>query len=392
MCELLAMPWSLRIGAVRERLGQPARAPHAGLDLVDTPFALAKLALGDGVGGARRYVEAMRVPAKREVAEAIVDTPATRWLVKLPWRGVLVLAYHRVQGGSTETPFDPGVYSVTPSAFNTQLEILTRHFDVVSPEAIERNPNSPRRRVILTFDDGYRDNYELAFPILRRHGIPATFFLATGFLDDPRVPWWDELAWMVKQSRREGLAAGEWLQRGVALDGDRRAAIDELTRVYKSIRSDRTEAFLDYCAEAAGTGRCDAGSAADMWMTWEMAAELRDAGMTIGGHSVTHPVLGNSEPAAQTREIEGCGRRIGERLGVQMRFFAYPVGLPATFDETTQRILERVGVKLAFSLYGGYLRPGRLDPYDVPRASVGLGTGTRGFRAMLAFPRPFARW
>jgi hypothetical protein len=114
--------------------------------------------------------------------------------------------------------------------------------------------------------------------------------------------------------------------------------------------------------------------------------------MTIGGHSVTHPVLGKSEPAAQTREIEGCGRRIDERLGVRMRFFAYPVGLPATFDETTQRILERVGVKLAFSLYGGYLRPGRLDPYDVPRASIGLGTGTRGFRAMLASPRLFARW
>jgi hypothetical protein len=75
-----------------------------------------------------------------------------------------------------------------------------------------------------------------------------------------------------------------------------------------------------------------------------------------------------------------------------MRFFAYPVGLPGAFDERTRRILRDAGVKLAFSLYGGYLRPGRLDPYDVPRASVAIGARPRRFRAMLGFPGLFARW
>jgi peptidoglycan/xylan/chitin deacetylase (PgdA/CDA1 family) len=315
------------------------------------------------------------------------------WLLKLPlWRGALVLAYHRMLDRGEETPFDPGLFSAAPSTLDPQMQFITRHFQVVSPEAIERDPDSSGRRVVVTFDDGYRDNYELAFPILRKHGVPATFFLATSFLDNPRVPWWDELAWMVKQSPRQAIEAGEWLEQRLLLDGDRAPAINQLARVYKSLPSDRTEDFLDFCAEAADTGRCDASAGADLWMSWEMAAELRDAGMTIGGHTATHPVLGRAEPEVQHREITECARRLNEELGVSMRFFAYPVGLPATFDDGTRRILRRAGVKLAFSLYGGYLRPGRLDPYDVPRASVGMGASLRRFRAMLGFPRLFARW
>jgi peptidoglycan/xylan/chitin deacetylase (PgdA/CDA1 family) len=314
------------------------------------------------------------------------------WLLKLPlWRGVLVLGYHRIADGE-ETPFDPGVLSATEPEFDAQLRLLKRYFQVVPPEEIERDPESPGRRVCVTFDDGYRDNYELALPALRRHGIRAAFFLPTGYLDDPRVSWWDELAWMVKQSERTALEPGDWLGHRLPLVGDRRSAIIELARVYKSLPSERTEAYLDFCAGTAGTGRCDAGAAADLWMTWEMAAELRDAGMTIGGHSATHPVLARARPEVQAREISECERRLAEELGVAMRFFAYPVGLPDTFDDTTRRILQGAGVKLAFSLYGGHVRPGQLDPYDVPRASVGMGGSPREFRAKLACPQLFARW
>jgi peptidoglycan/xylan/chitin deacetylase (PgdA/CDA1 family) len=335
----------------------------------------------------------MRVPGKRAAAEALLGAPSMGLLPRLSgWRGALILAYHRVRGDGPETPFDPGTFSATEAMLEAQLRFITRHFEVVGPEAIERDPDALGRRVVVTFDDGYRDNYELALPLLRKYGVPATFFLTTGFLDSPRVPWWDELAWMVRRSPPRALDAGDWLNQPVALEGDRSRAITELTNAYKALPSERGEAFLDACAEAAGTGRCDAAAAADLWMTWEMASELRDAGMTIGGHSATHPVLARAGPEAQSREIEECARRLGEELGVAMRFFAYPVGLPASFDEGTRRILRDVGVKLAFSLYGGYLRPGALDPYDVPRATVGIWASQRAFRAMLGFPGLLASW
>ena len=110
------------------------------------------------------------------------------------------------------------------------------------------------------------------------------------------------------------------------LDGSRHLAAQELTRIYKSLPSERTEAFLDFCADAAGTGRCDGAGATELWMTWEMAAEMRDAGMTIGGHSATHPVLARARPEVQRQEISDNARRLGEELGIPMRFFAYPVG------------------------------------------------------------------
>jgi len=340
----------------------------------------------------RRGVPALQRFSPTATAEAVVGARPMSWLARLPiWRGALILGYHRIHPENEGTAFDPGTLSATPSTFDAQLRFLSRHFEVVSPEALTQASDFPGRRVVLTFDDGYRDNYELAFPILRKHGLPAAFFLATRHLDEPGVAWWDELAWMVNQSSRQALDPGGWLGRPLHL-GDRRASIAELARVYKSLPSDRTAAFLDFCAEAAGTGRCEADAAADLWMTWEMACELRDAGMTIGGHSATHPVLGRAEPELQAREIEECARRLDEELGIPMEYFAYPVGLQTSFNDETRRILSGSDVKLAFSLYGGYLRPGQLDPLDVPRASVATKMSPAAFRAMLILPRFFARW
>jgi peptidoglycan/xylan/chitin deacetylase (PgdA/CDA1 family) len=334
----------------------------------------------------------MRV-TKRAAAEALVGAPWMSVLRRLPaWRGALVLAYHRVLPNPEDVPFDPGVVSATPAMLDAQLELLTRNFEVVAPDSIERDPDAPGRRVLVTFDDGYRDNHELALPILRRHGVTATFFLTTGFLDQPRVPWWDELAWIVKQSPQATLEPGDWLDEALPLVGEARAGIGVLTATYKALPEGRGEEFLDYCAEAAGTGRCDPAAAADLWMTWEMAREIRDAGMTIGGHGATHLILGRASPEVQAREVEECGRRLEEELGLPMRFFAYPVGLPGTFDGATRRILRDAGVNLAFGLNGGYLRPGRLDPYDVPRTTIGARQRLRGFRALLALPGLFARW
>jgi peptidoglycan/xylan/chitin deacetylase (PgdA/CDA1 family) len=326
------------------------------------------------------------------LAESVVGSALIRSLLRLPlWRGALILGYHRILKSEADTAFDPGVVSATPAGLDAQLQLITRHFDVVSPNVLEES-RTAGRRVVLTFDDGYRDNYELAFPVLRRYGVPATFFLATGFLDRPRVPWWDELAWMARTSPRQVLGGGAWLRRPIPLEGDRRGAVDELVRTFKALPTTRTRGFLDFCGDAAGTGRCADSAGANLWMTWQMAAELRDAGMVIGGHTATHPVLARADEGTQRREIEECRRRLREELGAPMRYFAYPVGLPGSFDDTTQRILRRAGVRLAFSLHGGYLRPRRLDPYDVPRASVGITSDPSALRAALALPRLFARW
>ena len=118
------------------------------------------------------------------------------------WTGLVGLNYLRI-GDGRQSPFDRGLWSATAEAFDEQLAWIKKNYDVVSPADLPAAKSG--RRVIITFDDGYRDNYTAAFPVLQRHGLPATFFVATGFIDEPRLPWWDEIAWMVRSSKRTGL-------------------------------------------------------------------------------------------------------------------------------------------------------------------------------------------
>jgi peptidoglycan/xylan/chitin deacetylase (PgdA/CDA1 family) len=251
---------------------------------------------------------------------------------------------------------------------------------------------------LITFDDGYRDNYEIAFPLLRRHRLSATFFLATGFLDQPRAAWWDEIAWMVHNARDETLGEAttppehDLLPTGVSLGAaDHDASIAALVARYKTLPDGEGEGFLEQLAQASGCGRCGANDAKDLWMSWEMAREMHAAGMAIGGHTVTHPVLARLPFERQQEEITACAHRLAQEVHVAMRWFAYPVGGRDTFTAATQEILRDCGVELAFSFYGGFASPSRWDRFDVPRIHVGPGFGPALLRATFSLPRVFAR-
>ncbi|MCW3040331.1 MAG: polysaccharide deacetylase, partial [Solirubrobacterales bacterium] len=136
--------------------------------------------------------------------EALGLTPLLRAAGR-GWRGALVLTYHRI-GDADACPYDRGLFSATQARLDEQMAYLRRHFDIVdTAEGLRAAYGRRGRAVAVTFDDGYRDNYDLALPVLREHRIPATFFVATGFVDRPRVSWWDELAWIVRRTNHPQL-------------------------------------------------------------------------------------------------------------------------------------------------------------------------------------------
>lgn len=338
------------------------------------------------------------MPAKgsrRDRAAETVARPGIRHLARRApgWRGLLVLNYHRV-GQTTGQPWDHTLWSASAEGLEEHLATLARHAEVIGPDDVESaiRGGGRGRRVMLTFDDGYRDNFDLAYPLLRRYGMSATFFLTTGFLDRPVVPWWDEIAWMVRHASVERMEADGWLDGLRDLDLARcDAAIAELVAACKRLPSERTAAFLDHIAQACGSGRCTTG-AQELWMTWDMAREMRKGGMSIGGHTVTHPVLSSISLDSQQEEIDACGERLEEELGEAMRWFAYPVGSAETFTQDTKRVLRERGVRLAFSFYGGHGRFSRWDPLDIPRVHVGQSHGAEMLHAMVLMPGLFARW
>src|SRR5262249_26927912 len=112
---------------------------------------------------------------------------------------LLILTYHRIAEPGADPFYDP-VISATPDSLRTQVQWLHNHVRLLSlPELITHVESSAPLRepaALLTFDDGYRDNFELALPILRVRNLPAVFFIPTAFIESPRLPWWDHVAYV----------------------------------------------------------------------------------------------------------------------------------------------------------------------------------------------------
>jgi len=329
---------------------------------------------------------------KKAIAHSLLSRSGLRVLLAptIRWSGVLVFNYHRV-GDSDGSTFDRGVWSTDAETFADQIRFCKSHLDMITPQDLSRAVASRRGRYgLITFDDGYRDNYDVAFPILKAEGVPATFFVATGFVGAPHVSWWDELAWMVRTSQRDGLELPDWLAARVDLESDRERAVATLLRAYKRMPTGSTDRFLDAVAKATGSGRCEPEVGKDLWMTWDNLREMRAAGMTIGGHTVTHPVLAQAPLERQQQEIFGCSSRFAEEMGEPMRYFSYPIGGSETFDAITRDCLREVGVRYAFSYYGGFRRFADWDDYDVRRVGIAPCVTTDWFRSIVSLPRLFA--
>lgn len=309
------------------------------------------------------------------------------------WNGAVVINHHRV-GDAAEDPLDRALYSATPEGLEAQVAFLARHFELVRAEELPALAATGRGRyAALTFDDGYRDGYETVLPILEAYGAPATFFISTGFIDAPRVAWWDEITWIACGSRRDVLDLRPWLAAPLAAHdrAAREGAARAIAARYKSLPAAQAELLVETLARAAGTGRAPAALARGLWMTWDMVRALAAAGMGIGGHTINHPVLSRLPPATQRREVAGCLARIEAQTGRRPRSFSYPVGTRDAFDGITRTALAAEGVTCAFSYYGGWCRFARWDPYDVPRAYVGPATTPERLRAMVTLPAVFAR-
>ena len=140
------------------------------------------------------------------LAQVCARSGLTRMLETVLRRdALLVLNYHRI-GNAEETPYDSGTFGPTAEQFDRELGYIKSRFDCVTMEealAMMTGETPVRRSLHITFDDGYLDNYQTAFPILRSHGLHATFFLPTGFIGTQRLPWWDTIAYVVKHSRKD---------------------------------------------------------------------------------------------------------------------------------------------------------------------------------------------
>lgn len=332
--------------------------------------------------------------SKKELLAQALDWTGMNLLARNTplWSGLVVLNYHRV-GDWQNSLFDHDLWSATAEDFEQQLRFLSLNFDLIRLHDLDRIWNQPRGRyVLITFDDGYLDNYEWAFPLLRAFNSPATFFLTTGFLDNRKMAWWDEISWMVRSTEQSSLEENHWTGVSLSLEPDQATqTIKSLLRVYKNLTGEKTDEYLNFLADATGTGRCPTEIADQVWMNWDMIREMNEAGMDFGGHTVNHPILANHPEETQRFEIEHCKQRIEAEIETPISAFSYPVGARDSFNECTRRCLKQAGYRWGFSYYGGYSHLGPHDACDLPRIAVESENPAALFRSSVSFPQVFSQ-
>ena len=249
------------------------------------------------------------------------------------------------------------------------------------------------RFAMITFDDGYVDNYEFAYPVLRTNDATGVFFVATGFIDEPRLAWWDEIAWMIRSSKRDTLRLAEnWLDEPLKLDrSDRRQVINQMLRACHRLDGCRTKQFLDGIAEETGSGRAPKEAANEQWMTWDMIREMSAGGMDFGAHTVTHPILANLTAEEQGMEVCESRLRIEKQLDRPITSLSYPVGKRESFNDETRAALSKHGFDWAFSYYGGHSSGADIDRFDIPRVAIESDVSMADFRSCCALPHVFPR-
>lgn len=312
---------------------------------------------------------------KRELVSDLSAATGLTWLLEhTPRRPVLmILNYHRI-GDPNATEYDPGLFSCTAGEFDWQIAYLKRRYrmttldevlGLLSGEGLLTEP-----RVLITFDDGYIDNYQLAYPVLRRHGVQGVFFLPTGFVGTSRVPWWDEIAYMVKRSRRTRFHLDYPQPQDFDLDvGGIATSIRNILRLYKQPAMRDATRFVEQLERACDSAR-PGNDAQRCFLDWNEAREMQQGGMAFGSHTHNHEILSKLPVQGQLEELRVSRETLQKELGRNIDTLAYPVGARDTFSEETVSALRQAKYRAAFSFYGGFNAAGSIAPFDVRRCGV----------------------
>ena len=329
---------------------------------------------------------------KRELlARGLFWSGATFLLDQLPARDLLlVLNYHRI-GNSDDDSFDPGVFSATADELNEQISCLKRHVSLVALEEALAfvngtiNEKIRRCRVLITFDDGYLDNYEVAFPILRSHGVQGVFFLVTSMVGSCYVPWWDHVAYLMKTARQRRFFLRYPVDVVVDVDenGMTKSLLDVLSLYKRSENTDPARFIRELGEETKGEAP---PTTLRRFLKWDEAREMIDGGMAIGSHTHSHRVLSQLGLEQQRRELAQSRALLREQLGIEADALAYPVGIATSFSDQTQQLARETGYRAAFSFHGGTNLAGMTRRYDVRRIGVG-GQSWPRFRIQAAICR-----
>ena len=291
-------------------------------------------------------------------------------------KSLTVVNYHRIEDPYRKDfdSFKPNV-SATPDNFNHQMDYLAKWFNVVSVRDVvawlDGQKSLPPYAALISFDDGYLDNYTSAYPILRKHNFPAVIFLTSEHIGTDAPFYWDLAAYCFHYTKRDYLTFPD----GREYQWSDSAELSQINKNWieymKTLPEDKKQTWVKRLPEQLGVS-VPAGFFQKLMVNWDQVREMHKGGIEFGAHTMHHPIL-TRIPLEQVRtEVEGSKCRIEKELGDPVLSFAYPNGMPTDMNDKIEKIVADAGIGTAFTLLNGpsSLREVKRNPYAIRRIFI----------------------
>lgn len=252
--------------------------------------------------------------------------------------------------------YDPfAVDAITVEAFEKHLEMLAGVFRLITIEQLVGELESGEVQpyaICLTFDDGYRDNFEYAFPLLQKYGVPATIFLTTGFIGTDKQLWHDQVLFAVQNAGTDRLNfdAANLMNIDLGNFESRRQIAFKILAWLKQFTPEIRDRHIRQLCEIC---RVAAANQQRMMLNWDEVRLMQKRGIAFGAHTKTHPILSTLGDEQMEDEIAGSKAAIEEALDAPVSAFAYPNGKSGDFNERAKQLLKQAGFRCAMTTNAG---------------------------------------
>lgn len=276
-------------------------------------------------------------------------------------REALILTYHR---------FGEQEGRISARALREQLDYLSEYYRFIALSELALRLDSsgslPPGLVAITIDDGYRDAYEVAFPLLRDYRVPATIFVVTDFIDRQRWLWTDQTRYLTERTDRahfEVAINGQTLRCELTDSRSRQESAALLNQELKRLPEAVKETLLEQIEERLGVTSPRQPPEEFRPLAWEEIREMADAGIEIGSHTASHPILTLESDQRLEDELELSRARIKAETGRVPLSFCYPNG---DYNARVAALVARAGYRCAVTCEAGWNRP-RTSLYELRR-------------------------
>jgi len=278
-----------------------------------------------------------------------------------------ILCYHRI--GTEGVPLFSGL---EPRIFEAQMQFIKRRYRIISLDQLcdeMERPTAEGLAIAVTFDDGYRDLYTYALPILQKHRIPATIFLPVTSIETGEVPWYDRVFLALKVLPQDHFDIVLDRPRSFPLIS-RETRLQAATTIIEHLRTLSEQSRRQYCESLEREVTLPREELCDRMLTWEQVRAMCRAGIGFGSHTMTHPAVSRLTEKQLESELRQSKQMLEERIGAPVRHFAFPFGKPADCGTAAQAVLAECGYRSAATTVEGICTPGD-ELFGLHRLQIG---------------------